>query len=104
MAKTVLAVIKSWFETGKYPTAQQFADAWDSFRHKDDLVPMAEVDGLTDALNSKGSAEDVSAALTASASALATANEAAANTDALNERVTELENGLEALLETLQTI
>lgn len=38
MAIQSLATIKSWFETGDYPTQQQFADAWDSFWHKQQAI------------------------------------------------------------------
>lgn len=108
MAKTVLVVIKSWFETGKYPTAQQFADVWDSFRHKDDPVSMTEVEGLAEALNLKAAAADVAAAMDKATEALGKANEMMIDFSALSERVTAIETslgaGLGALLETLQTI
>jgi len=46
MAIVSLNTIKSWFKTGLKPTQSQFWDAWDSFRHKSDKVPYAEVEGL----------------------------------------------------------
>lgn len=53
MAKVNLATIKNWFKTGLTPTQAQFWDVWDSFRHKDDAVPAAEVGGLDALLQSK---------------------------------------------------
>lgn len=45
-----LSTIKNWFLTGKKPTQNQFHDTWESFRHKAEAVPMAEIAGLNDAL------------------------------------------------------
>lgn len=53
MAKVSLATIKNWFKTGLKPTQAQFWDTWDSFRHKDDAVPAAEVGGLDTLLAGK---------------------------------------------------
>lgn len=53
MAKVSLATIKNWFKTGLKPTQVQFWDTWDSFRHKDDQVPAAEVAGLDGLLAGK---------------------------------------------------
>lgn len=50
MPKVSLATLKNWFKTGLKPTQTQFWDTWDSFWHKDDLIPQASVDGLADAL------------------------------------------------------
>ncbi|MBU2526246.1 MAG: hypothetical protein KKC03_06570 [Bacteroidetes bacterium] len=58
MAKVSLASIKNWFKTGLKPTQAQFWDVWDSFRHKDDLVPAAEVEGLDGLLNDMSVAVD----------------------------------------------
>lgn len=41
-----LATIKSWFKTGLRPTEQQFSDTWDSFFHKSEKVPIAQVEGI----------------------------------------------------------
>jgi hypothetical protein len=41
-----LSTIKNWFKTGLRPTEQQFSDTWDSFVHKDDKVPIAQVEGI----------------------------------------------------------
>ena len=53
MAITARETIKSWFRTRMKPTQEQFAAWLDSFVHKEDLIQMAKVDGLTDALNGK---------------------------------------------------
>lgn len=53
MAKTTLNNIKNWFLTGLKPTQAQFWNAWDSFWHKDDAIPIASVDGLQDILDAK---------------------------------------------------
>lgn len=49
--KVSLATIKNWFKTGLKPTQSQFWDTWDSFFHKDDLIPTANVAGLDAALS-----------------------------------------------------
>lgn len=56
MAKVSLATIKNWFISGFKPTQSQFWDTWDSFRHKDDTVPAAEVSGLDALLAGKAEA------------------------------------------------
>lgn len=43
--------IKTWFETGDYPTQQQFADAWDSYWSKLEGIPISAVTGLSTVLN-----------------------------------------------------
>ena len=48
-----LLTIKNWFKRGLKPTEAQFAAVFDSFRHKDDPVPMGDVDGLSYALANK---------------------------------------------------
>ena len=45
--------LKGYFQTGKYPTEQQFAALIDSFVHKTDSVPMQLVEGLASVLNGK---------------------------------------------------
>ena len=54
--KVSLDTIKSWFKKGLYPTESQFASTFDSFWHKDDAIPMASVQNLTQTLNNKASA------------------------------------------------
>lgn len=51
MPKVSLATLKNWFKTGLKPTQTQFWDTWDSFWHKDDLIPQTNIDGLTTALS-----------------------------------------------------
>jgi glutathionyl-hydroquinone reductase len=46
MAKVNLTTIKNWFKTGLKPTQIQFWDTWDSFFHKDDMIPIAQVEGI----------------------------------------------------------
>ncbi|PWA10984.1 hypothetical protein [Flavobacterium laiguense] len=50
MALQTLNTIKNWFKTGLKPTQAQFWDTWDSFRHKSDKVPVAEIEGLNELL------------------------------------------------------
>lgn len=48
------SVLKNWFRKGLKPTEQQFADAFDSFFHKnEDMIPLSNVQGLTAAIESK---------------------------------------------------
>lgn len=54
MAKVNLTVIKNWFKTGLKPTQEQFSDTWDSFWHKDEMIPVAKIEGVQpiyDAIN-----------------------------------------------------
>lgn len=53
MALRTLETLKSYFFEHAYPTWQQFHDVLDSYRHKNDKVPITEVDGLAEQLNSK---------------------------------------------------
>lgn len=48
MAKVTLQTIKNWFKTGLKPTEAQFSDTFDSLVHKDDLIPVAQVEGIQD--------------------------------------------------------
>jgi hypothetical protein len=49
-------LLKTWFETGKYPEQSQFADWIDSFFHKtEDTIEMESINGLQEALDSKQS-------------------------------------------------
>ncbi|WP_304581989.1 hypothetical protein [uncultured Alistipes sp.] len=70
MAIRSLNQLKKWFQKGCYPTAAQFADWMDSFFHKDDIIPITSVDGLSERLNDKYNAAD-GAALEARADAIA---------------------------------
>lgn len=51
MALQTLNTIKDWFKTGLKPSQTQFWDTWDSFRHKNDKVPVKEVEGLDEILD-----------------------------------------------------
>lgn len=53
MAKTDLNTLKNWFKTGLKPTQTHFWNWLDSFRHKDDTIPVADVEGLEGSLNAK---------------------------------------------------
>ena len=48
-----IATILSWFKRGCEPTEAQFAATFKSFRHKDDKVPMEDVEGLAYAIATK---------------------------------------------------
>nr|WP_315175540.1 hypothetical protein [uncultured Flavobacterium sp.] len=51
MALQTLSTIKDWFKTGLKPSQTQFWDTWDSFRHKNDKVPVTEVEGMDELLD-----------------------------------------------------
>lgn len=53
MAITTRDIIKTWFETGDYPTEEQFWATWDSYWHKLDTITMQDVQGLLQVLQSK---------------------------------------------------
>lgn len=61
MAVQIRSVIKNWFRTSLKPTQQQFWDWIDSFVHKSDIIPTANVDGLDDVLNSLPTNEELQA-------------------------------------------
>ncbi|MBB6274729.1 hypothetical protein HDF26_005211 [Pedobacter cryoconitis] len=46
MSKQTLNTIKSWFNTGFKPLQQQFWDTFDSFWHKDEIIPAANIENL----------------------------------------------------------
>lgn len=48
-----LNTIFGWFETGDFPTQEQFQSAWSSFYHKDESIPMEKVQNLSSALQEK---------------------------------------------------
>ncbi|WP_269221996.1 hypothetical protein [Flavobacterium sp. IMCC34518] len=50
MAIVNINTIKNWFKTGLKPTQNQFWDTWDSFRHKNDKIPVTEIEGLNELL------------------------------------------------------
>ena len=48
MATTPISTLKNWFVTGAKPTQLQFWGWLDSYRHRDDKIPVADVEGLND--------------------------------------------------------
>ncbi|KAF2337992.1 hypothetical protein [Flavobacterium nitrogenifigens] len=48
-----LNTIKKWFKTGLKPTQEQFWDTWDSFRHKNENVPIQDIENLETVLDAK---------------------------------------------------
>ena len=62
MAQRNRTILKGWFKTGAYPTAQQFADAWDSFFNLlEDQLSIAAIEGLSAALAEKADYEGLNA-------------------------------------------
>lgn len=53
MAKVDINIIKEWFRNLKKPNQEQFWSWLDSFRHKDDKIPMADVENLSQTLIKK---------------------------------------------------
>jgi hypothetical protein len=58
MAIQTLNTIKNWFKTSLKPTQAQFWDTWDSFRHKSEKVPVAEIEGIDPLLDTKADKVD----------------------------------------------
>ena len=50
---TPINTILSWFETGDFPTQEQFEASWTSFYHKDESIPMDKVENLNGKLLEK---------------------------------------------------
>jgi hypothetical protein len=50
---TNINTILAWFKTGKKPTQAQFWASWQSFWHKDEMIPQSNINNLTDVLNAK---------------------------------------------------
>ncbi|AZA84794.1 hypothetical protein C1637_18605 [Chryseobacterium lactis] len=50
---TPLNTILSYFETGDFPTQEQFQASWESFWHKDETIPTNKVAGLDSQLQNK---------------------------------------------------
>ena len=48
-----LAEIKNWFKTGLKPTQIQFWATWDSFWHKDEVIPQSRIQNLITDLENK---------------------------------------------------
>ncbi len=45
--------LKKYFETGDKPTQQQYAELIEALRHEDENIPITDVDGLQESLDSK---------------------------------------------------
>ena len=56
---TSINILKGWFTTGKFPTQTQFWAWLDSFRHKDESVPVNEIEGLNELLVLKADIESL---------------------------------------------
>lgn len=56
--KTSRSILESWFQTGMYPTQQQFWNWLDSFFHLDDPIPTSSVTGLDIILADKATVEE----------------------------------------------
>ncbi|KIA93926.1 hypothetical protein OA93_20925 [Flavobacterium sp. KMS] len=50
---TNINTILGWFKTGKKPTQAQFWASWQSFWHKDEMIPQSSINNLTNVLNAK---------------------------------------------------
>lgn len=50
---TNINTILSWFKTGLKPTQAQFWASWQSFWHKDEMIPQSSINNLTTVLNAK---------------------------------------------------
>lgn len=59
MAKVSLSTIKGWFITKAKISQNQFWDTWDSFFHKDELIPTSQIDGLDDLLATIPTSEEI---------------------------------------------
>jgi len=57
MAKQTLNIIKNWFRTGLKPSQQQFWDTWDSFWHKDAIIPSGNIENLDKRFDEKADNE-----------------------------------------------
>lgn len=59
MAIITRAQLRKWFGKGRYPTAEQFSDFFESFWHKtEDKIAISSVEDLAEQLNSKLSDAD----------------------------------------------
>lgn len=63
MSVQIKDILKSYFQTGKYPTEEQFAELIDSLRHVSDPISMEDIEGLTQALAGKAQVSDLTALL-----------------------------------------
>ncbi|MFP9114592.1 beta strand repeat-containing protein [Flavobacterium sp. RHBU_3] len=61
MAIININTILGWFKAGKKPTEQQFTDTWNSFWHKEEVIPQATIEDLESDLGQKATQEDLEA-------------------------------------------
>ncbi len=54
---TSLTTIYDWFKTRKKPTEAQFRATWNSFWHKSEKIPVAQIDGIDELLNDQADAD-----------------------------------------------
>ena len=59
MDKQTRDSLKSYFQTGKYPTEEQFAALIDSMQHRDDSINVAQVKGLPALINAKADRSEI---------------------------------------------
>jgi hypothetical protein len=57
MAKQNIEILKSWFKTGLKPTQQQFWDLFDSYFHKNGIIPIGNIENFQNYLNEKADKE-----------------------------------------------
>jgi hypothetical protein len=55
--------LKTFFETGDFPTQEQFADLIDSLRHVSDALAVNSIEGLADVLNTFATTVQLNAAV-----------------------------------------
>jgi len=60
MIKNINTIL-DWFKAGKKPTEQQFTDSWQSFWHKEEIIPQATVENLETDLDLKADQADLEA-------------------------------------------
>lgn len=61
MATTPINTILSWFQTGDFPTEQQFAASWSSFWHKDESIPLSKIIGINELFQQAATVQQMNA-------------------------------------------
>lgn len=92
-----IETLKLWYSRGKFPTAAQFSDLFDSFFYKREKIPVSSVDGLTDQLNAKFNAAEAEAVRKQATDALNKATKNATEIENIYQNIEELENTADAL-------
>lgn len=67
---TNLNTLKNWFKSGLKPTQEQFWEWMDSFWHKEEKIPMAQIEGIDTALQNKADTEQLQHKVNSDASGL----------------------------------